>query len=175
VNIYLIGFMGSGKSTAGKKIAVALGWRFIDLDRHIEKEEKLSIKEMFDSHGEGYFRRAEEKALLKVSEETKTVVACGGGTPCSGKNMEVMHKTGIILYLRMSTQALVSRLLNTGETRPLLAGVSKNDLPLKLEELLSERTPWYEQADIISEGINADIEEITKQLAANIRAAGSFL
>ena len=167
--------MGCGKSTAGRRIARAMGWQFVDLDESVKKQEGLTVKEIFDIHGEEYFRSAESKALEKVSARSGVVVACGGGTPCSERNISMMHSTGVVVYLDMSVKALAARLIKSGKDRPILAGVPENDLPDRIEELLNKRIIWYKQADIIAEGLNIDINGITTMLAAHIKAAGTVL
>jgi len=169
VNIYLIGFMGSGKSTVGRKLATELNWNFIDLDNIVEEQEGLPIPVIFKSHGESYFREAESRALKSVSNRSGLVVACGGGTPCSTENMAEIKESGIVVYLNMTVKALVSRLEKSKTIRPLLASKGKEDLETTVEKLFKERTPWYEQADIIAESLNADIEKIAMQLAARIK------
>ena len=167
--------MGSGKSTAGRKIASALRWHFSDLDKVVMEQHGLSVEEMFRLHGESYFREAETQALNDLSLKSRTVVSCGGGTPCSEVNMNVMKRTGVVLYLKMSVPALVSRLLKSKNKRPLLANAGEEGMTTRVEELLVLRSPWYEQADIITDGLSPDIDEITELLAARIRAAGAFL
>jgi len=167
--------MGSGKSTAGRKIATGLRWQFADIDKVIVEQEGMSIEEMFRLHGESFFRAAETRALNDLSSRSRMVIACGGGTPCSEANMDVMKKTGLVLYLKMSVPALVSRLLNSKNKRPLLADTGEGGMTSKVEELMRSRSQWYEQADIVTDGLSPDTEEITEMLAARIRAAGAFL
>jgi len=167
--------MGSGKSTAGRKIASALSWHFADLDIVTSEQQGLSVDEMFRMHGESFFRAAETKALNDISKRVRTVVSCGGGTPCSKENMEVMKRTGVVLYLKMSVPALVSRLLKSKNKRPLLANAGEGELTSRVEELLTLRSPWYEQADIVTDGLSPDIDAVTGLLADRIRAAGAFL
>jgi len=167
--------MGSGKSTTGRKIASALRWSFIDTDRLIEEQNDLSVAELFTVHGEQYFREAETRALITASERSRTVVACGGGTPCSDKNIGIMKETGVILYLKLPVDILVSRLERSKTQRPLLANNGETGLRVKVQELLEKRTVWYEQADIIAEGQITSIEKLTGQLAGLIRDRGAFL
>jgi shikimate kinase len=174
VNIYLIGFMGSGKSTTGRKIATSLCWSFIDTDRLIEEQNGLSVAELFTLRGEKYFREAEKKALLAASVRSRTVVACGGGTPCSEENIGIMKETGVILYLRLPVEILVSRLEKSKTVRPLLLNNGKTDLKERVLELLEKRTVWYEQADLITDG-QSTTEKLTGQLAELIRDRGAFL
>jgi shikimate kinase len=175
VNIYLIGFMGSGKSTTGRKIASSLRWSFIDTDRLIEEQNGLSVAELFTLRGEQYFREAERKALMTASARSRTVVACGGGTPCSEENIGIMIETGVILYLKLPVDILVSRLEKSKTVRPLLVNNGETDLKERVMELLEKRIWWYEQADIITDGQSTTIEKLTGQLAEIIRDRGAFL
>src|SRR5664279_2631025 len=93
--VYIIGFMGSGKSTAGKKLASLLGWSFIDFDKRIEEHTGKPISEIFSQHGENYFRNLETEILKNLKAETDTVISTGGGTPCYGDNMDYMLETGL--------------------------------------------------------------------------------
>lgn len=167
--------MGSGKSTTGRKIASSLRWSFIDIDRLIEEHNGLSVAELFALRGEQYFREAERKALMAASARSRTVVACGGGTPCSAENMGLMKETGVILYLKLPVDVLVSRLEKSKTVRPLLVKNGGTDLTLRVQELLARRSEWYEQADIIADCQNTTVEKLTGQLADLIRARGAFL
>jgi len=167
--------MGSGKSTTGRKIATSLHWSFIDTDRLIEEHNGLSVAELFTLHGEPYFREAEKQALKTASARSRTVVACGGGTPCTEENISVMKETGVILYLKLPVDILVSRLEKSKTRRPLLMNNGGTDLRVRVQELLAKRTGWYEQADIIADGQNTTVEKLTGQLARLIRDRGAFL
>jgi shikimate kinase len=167
--------MGSGKSTTGRKIAASLHWSFIDTDRLIEEQNGLSVAELFDLHGEQYFREAEKKALITASARSRTVVACGGGTPCTEENIGLMKETGVILYLKLPADILVSRLEKSKTRRPLLINSGGTDLKVRVHELLSKRSVWYEQADIIADGQVTTVEKLTGQLAGLIRDRGAFL
>lgn len=167
--------MGSGKSTTGRKIAASLHWSFIDTDRLIEEQNGLSVAELFSLHGEQYFREAEKKALMTASARSRTVVACGGGTPCTEENIGLMKETGVILYLKLPADILVSRLEKSKTRRPLLMNNGGNDLKVRVNELLSKRTVWYEQADIIADCQDTTVEKLTGQLAGLIRDRGAFL
>jgi len=167
--------MGSGKSTTGRKIATSLHWSFIDTDRLIEEHNGLSVAELFTLHGEQYFREAEKQALKTASARSRTVVACGGGTPCTEENISLMKETGVILYLKLPVDILVSRLEKSKTRRPLLMNNGGTDLRVRVQELLAKRTGWYEQADIIADGQNTTVEKLTGKLARLIRDRGAFL
>jgi shikimate kinase len=175
VNIYLTGFMGSGKSSTGRKIASSLRWNFADTDKIVEEQEGASVPELFRQKGEDYFRKAEALALKTVSGRSKTVVACGGGTPCSADNLEVMRSTGVIVYLKLPVAELAKRLQKSATVRPLLTGTGKDEMISRVQELLAGRTVWYERADLIIEGPDTTVEEITSLIADLVRSRGAYL
>ncbi len=155
--IYIIGFMGSGKTTAGKKLASLLGWSFIDLDRKIEEQTGYTIPELFSMHGEDYFRDAESKALKSLDNESKTVVSTGGGTPCWGNNMEYMLSAGLTIYLKLTPAQLKSRLSESTGERPLIKNLDSDSIQGFIEKKLAYREKWYNKADITLEGFDIDI------------------
>ena len=175
MNIYLTGFMGSGKSTAGKRVAALLRWKFEDIDRMVERMEGMKVPEIFSAKGEEYFRNAESAALREVSARTRTVVACGGGTPCSRANLSLMKSTGIVVYLRLPVEILVSRLSRHGNDRPLLSNTGPDELVRRISTLLGERSQWYEQADLIIDAALTGEEEMTSQIAETVRSKGAYL
>lgn len=146
--IFLIGFMGSGKTTAGRKLASCLGWEFIDLDELIEKDLGMTVAEIFASKGEDWFRIAEADALRKAGKFKNTVISTGGGTPCYSGNMEFMLQNGITVYLRMTAESLARRLARSSAGRPLLKDLGKKELPGFVKAKLSEREQWYSMAEI---------------------------
>lgn len=143
----MLGFMGSGKTTYGKKVAQKLNWNFVDLDHMIEEESGMSIPEYFEMHGEMKFRTLERDVMLKSLEMEKTIIGAGGGTPCFFDNMEQMNEKGLTIYLKLSPKALYSRLIHTDiSKRPALQGLSGEDLLLFIEKKLDERSSFYEKA-----------------------------
>lgn len=158
--VYIIGFMGSGKSTAGKRLAATLGWSFIDLDRKIEEVAGKTIPEIFSREGEDRFRTLETEVLRSLKSQVRTIVSTGGGTPCHGDNMEFMLETGVTVYLKMSTGQLVSRLLGSTEDRPILKNVPDDKLYDFIDEKLTVREKFYNKANIVVEGISLDINNL---------------
>ena len=154
--IYLNGFMASGKSTIGPILANTLGWEFCDLDKIIEEEVGKTIVEIFENDGERFFRDKETEILKKVSDMENIIVSLGGGTSVYNNNLEILKKTGKIIYLKTSPEALFNR-LKFKKDRPLFNKdniiESKEGLQLKILQLLEQRAPFYEQADLI---INTD-------------------
>lgn len=165
--IYIIGFMGSGKSTAGRKLAASMGWGFTDLDRKIEQTEGRTIAELFSINGESYFREAEARILREIDIDTDTVVSTGGGTPCHGDNMDFMQKTGLTIYLKLSPEQLTTRLLESSTERPLIKNVPDEKLNEFIREKLAQREKWYNKANIIVEGINLDMSLLRSLIRSN--------
>lgn len=143
---FLEGFMGSGKSTFGKKLANALGWRFVDLDDYIEEQAGKTIVNIFEDHGEQYFRNLETKALEHSVGWTNTIVSCGGGTPCFNDNAARINELGYSIYLKLSAHTLKERLLGEKGKRPLVAKLSDEELLTFIENKLVEREPFYSKA-----------------------------
>jgi len=167
--IFLIGFMGSGKSTAGRKLASQLNWSFIDLDEKIQKMEGMKIPDIFSAKGEPYFRKLEALVLQELHHETNTVISTGGGTPCFGGNMDFMLSSGLTIYIRMTPVSLKKRLEGSAEGRPLLKEVDSNDLQEYITSKLAEREKWYSRAEIIFDGVNNDILDLLSLIKKQIR------
>ena len=134
---YLIGMMGSGKSSVGKLLANKLQFSIIDIDKEIEKDEKLSIKEIFEKKGENYFREIESKYLLR--KRNSAVVSCGGGIILNKKNREFLKTSGYTIYLKSSIPTLEKRLLNKN-SRPLL---NNDNLKKTLINIYNKRKTLY--------------------------------
>jgi shikimate kinase len=162
--VYIIGFMGSGKSTTGKKLAAILGWQFLDLDKVIELAAGQSIKDIFSISGEDHFRILESSTLKDLIIEEDTVISTGGGTPCYGRNMDFMLETGIVIYLKMTPASLLSRLENSRAKRPLIANMTDSELISYITHKLSEREEYYQRSSIIIEGIDPDINLFKKMI-----------
>ncbi len=141
--IILIGFMGCGKSTFGKKLAKQLNYEFMDADDAIEAKYRLKIKDIFSQFGEAHFRKLEEKFILELDKEQNIVLATGGGMPCFGKNMKLLNQLGITFYLQRPIPELVNRLINAKRPRPLIQGKNQSELTEFIEELLPKRELFY--------------------------------
>ncbi|CDF78598.1 shikimate kinase I [Formosa agariphila KMM 3901] len=153
MNLILIGYMGSGKSTLGKKLAKTLNHSFIDLDDYIEEKEQLSISELFKVRGEIYFRKKEHEYLKEILEEQSDVVlALGGGTPCYANNMELIaaDKSSTSIYFKAGINELVGRLKHERAKRPLLSRFNSDEELIEfIGKHLFERAAYYNQADIV--------------------------
>ncbi len=149
MNIFLMGYMGSGKSNVGRELALILGYNLVDFDTYIESNEGRTISEIFEVKGEIYFRKKESEYLkqLIASKTENTVIALGGGTPCYGTNLEQIKNTGsLILYLNTSVQELTARLWTERSKRPLIQGQeSKENLEVFIRKHLFERAFYYNQ------------------------------
>jgi len=158
--IFLIGFMGSGKSTLGAKLARRLDYQFIDMDQLIEETAELSIPEIFQDHGEAVFRKWEHDILLELCSRDKLVISTGGGTPCHSLNMDLMKVNGCTIYLNLSPLALKNRLIQSRTERPLIKGKTDAELLSFISALLGEREHFYRQAEHIADGLNVRSEDL---------------
>lgn len=154
---YLIGYMGSGKSTIGRKLANKLDIGFIDLDKYIEEKESSTIAEIFEMKGEAEFRKIEQQALIEVSKLENKVISLGGGTPCFFDNMEIINNSGVSVYLKMPIGMLVSRLINAKVQRPLIKGMNREELFSFIEEQLYEREKFYSLSSVVFDASRNDI------------------
>lgn len=176
--IYLIGYMGTGKTTLGKALSEKLGYRFIDLDHYIQELYGKTVAELFSEYGEAGFREIENKTLREVAAFDDAVISTGGGTPCFFDNMDVMNNSGTTVYLKASPEALFNRLSipEHKEKRPLIKNMDEKDLLQFIAENLAKREAFYEQAHIVFEtenlisrdSIDEHIERITQILSPYI-------
>ncbi len=150
-NIILVGMMSSGKTTLGKKLARALNYQFVDLDKLIEKDQGMEISTIFSQQGETYFREVESRILKETSSQKGIVLASGGGTPCFFDNMEVIKEMGVSIFLDVPAEDLARRIENHGkDDRPILSGATS--LVDTLQNRITDRLPYYTQADFTLKG-----------------------
>lgn len=166
--IYLIGFMGSGKSTAGKKLAANLCWSFIDLDHEVEQYAGKTIKEIFSQNGEDYFRNLETEVLHSLDNISDKVISTGGGTPCHSDNMQFMLESGLTIYLKMTPTELRHRLSGSAGERPLIKDLDHVQLLRFIQDKLAERKRWYEMSEIIVDGNDPDISLIMQNVKSRL-------
>ncbi len=157
--IFLIGFMGSGKSTTGRRLSSKLGYDFVDTDEVIIDRYGLSINEIFFQIGEEKFRESETLLLNELIQKESLVVSTGGGMPCHSENMELINANGCSIYLKLSPQALFSRLSPGKHKRPLIKNLNDEELMSFVEETLLEREPLYSKAKHVV-GFDTDLEEL---------------
>ena len=170
--VFLIGYMGSGKTTVGKRLAISLSLSFIDLDDFIQNKYRKTIAELFAEIGEEEFRKIESKTLREVSEIEDVVISTGGGAPCFFDNMKIMNNAGITLYIEAEPEELAARLLASKTVRPLIVSKSEDELIPFIRKHLSQRERYYKSAQIIyhtdkmitKEDINLTIEGIEERL-----------
>ena len=143
LRIFLIGFMGSGKTTLGRALARDLQLEFIDMDSYIENRFRQTVSTLFAERGEAGFRELERNMLHEVAEFEDVVIATGGGTPCHFDNMEYMNRCGITVHLEASVEVLYTRLTISRTQRPLLAGKSGDELRTYIIGMLEARAPYY--------------------------------
>jgi len=156
-NIALIGFMGTGKTAVGKKLARKLGWQFVEVDAKIEQLAKKSIPDIFAEDGEITFREWEIEAVKRVALSKKQVIACGGGVVLNTINIARLKETSVLVLLTASPDIILKRTAGNRDIRPMLADAA--DLPLRIKELLKYRKPYYDRA--------ADIVISTSKLSLN--------
>ena len=162
--IYLIGYMGSGKTTISRMLARRMRMEFADMDAEIVGAAGKSVGEIFAEKGEEEFRRLENKALAKVAKCENAVIATGGGTPCFFDNMEVMNATGLTIYLKMSPEKLATRLERSKNKRPLIMNKDQKELVGFIAENLEKREPFYSKAKLIIDGDRASDQYIAEHI-----------
>lgn len=138
--------MGCGKTTLGRAVARSASLRLIDLDEYIEEREGMSVRQIFDTHGERYFRNVEREALAEVSRMTDVLIATGGGTPCQPGLMDMMLETGTTVWLEAPIDVLHRRLIEGRATRPLIASLDDSELRSFIVKALDARRPHYSRA-----------------------------
>jgi len=164
MKIFLIGFMGSGKTTFGHKLAKKLGYDLIDLDHLIESKAGMSIAKYFEKSGEPAFRKLEKATLQNIPFPDNVIIATGGGTPCFSDNMEWMNDHGTTVYLSLSPQALADRLQHGQAERPLIKDLNKQELIDFITEKLVSREEFYKKAKFIVNGLDITVEKFLKYL-----------
>lgn len=160
MRIYLVGYMGAGKSTTSKRLAHKLGWEAYDTDRLFEARYKISINDFFHKYDADLFRRLESQILHDTLLYDNAVVATGGGTPCFNNNMEWMNQNGFTIFLKISTESAIIRLSQSKVKRPILIDKKNEELAEFITKNYSERLPFYEQAQLTFKGENCDIEQL---------------
>jgi len=162
-HLFLLGFMGAGKTYLGQQLAEQQGLPFYDLDQMIENQWGKSISDLFEQTGEAAFRQLEADALRRLVLLPVGIVAVGGGTPCFSDNMAWMNAQGLTVYLKMSVPVLLARLKPETAQRPLLKGRVGDALETFVHQLLATRSVYYEQAALIVSGDNL-LEQILFKL-----------
>jgi len=170
--IFLIGYMGSGKTTLGKAYARAMQLQFIDLDWYIEERFHKTVQELFEERKEDGFREIERNMLHEVAEFEDVIIACGGGTPCFFDNMEYMNGKGETVFLDASPEVLFRRLKIAKSKRPLLMDKSDEELMDVIQNALRVRIPFYSQAKYV---FNAESLEDREQIGCSVQRLKTLL
>jgi shikimate kinase len=158
--IFLIGFMGSGKSTLGAKLARKIQYDHVDMDTLIEETAGMTIPGIFKELGEEVFRKWEHDILLELCSKEKVVISTGGGAPCHDNMMQIMNDHGATTYIKLSPEALKKRLQNSKNERPLIKGKTDEDLLDYIRSKLAEREHFYNQAKYTVEGMDLETEAL---------------
>ena len=164
-NIFLVGFMGAGKSTVGKIVSKKTGYGFCDADKYIEKQAGTTITQIFADHGEDHFRDLESESMEELAKNENQVIATGGGVVQRDRNWDAMNSGGITIYLKATVEAIWER-IKDDDTRPLL----QVEDPIKTaRELLNKRAPMYEKADIVINTDNLSPELVAQEVLSKLK------
>ncbi|MFY0254240.1 shikimate kinase [Chitinophaga sp. 30R24] len=164
MKVYLLGFMGAGKSYWGKQLADHWQLPYYDLDEVIVEAEEMAIADIFATKGEDYFREKESTLLRELSMQENFLISCGGGTPCFQENMDFMNQHGTTIWLNPSLETMVERLQRKKNKRPLIADLEDKDLMGFVEKKLAERLPFYQQSRHIISSDNISLDTFTENL-----------
>ncbi len=165
MKITLIGYMGTGKSHISNILSNKLNFKLFDLDKEISERNELTIPQIFEKHGEIFFRKAEKETLEKIlTSEEDCILSVGGGTPVYYENMETINSKSLSIYLRTSISTLTERLKKNKEKRPLIANIPDEDLPEFIAKHLFERNPYYSKAAYIVDTDNKSADEIAEEI-----------
>jgi shikimate kinase len=149
MRIYLIGYMGSGKTQFGKKLSEILSYQFLDTDQMVEKNENLTVNDIFNHRGEDYFRQKEHQALLDSFSFEKSVISTGGGLPAFFDHMSLMNEKGLTIFLKANVADIATWLVDNKTDRPLIKDKSADEIKLHTFENYKIRVPYYRQAKMI--------------------------
>ena len=160
MRIFIIGFMGTGKSHWGKQWAEISNLQFFDLDTLIETEEGASVIDIFEKAGEDYFRVKEASHLRDLLKYDNCIISCGGGAPCFYENMQWMNENGITVYLSATPPYILQNVLLEKEKRPIIRNINEAELLFFIEQKLKERFPFYNQAKLTLNAESLDINSL---------------
>lgn len=162
-NLYLIGFMGVGKTTVSRQLKDQIQWEEVDTDKVIVSKKKMTIPEIFEKYGERYFRDLETNILKDLSREERKIISCGGGVILKEENRKIMKSSGTVVFLSASPEVIYEH-VKKGKDRPLL---NDNMNPAYIEKMMGERQPFYEAAkdvEIFTDGMMP--EEVAARIIA---------
>lgn len=165
-NIVILGFMGTGKSIIGRRLAIELGYHFIDTDKMIEDRTQKRVPEIFQESGEAYFRTMEAEIVKEVSELDHHVISTGGGVPANPANLDYLEQSGILVTLTARPEIILKRVQRRKGERPLL----EEGNPLKtITRLLSDRLPYYSRSIITIDTSDIQIGESVRRLLKKLK------
>ncbi|MBI5857026.1 MAG: shikimate kinase [Sphingobacteriales bacterium] len=165
MKIFLIGFMGSGKTHWGRLLSEKLGIPFFDLDEQIVAHEGKSIVELFEEKGEEHFRLLEKDLLHIIAESHDSfVMACGGGAPCYYNNIDYMNQSGTTVWINTPFEILIERLIKEKETRPLIRELSNEQLEMFIHKKIAGRRIYYEQANLVVEEQPVELDALIEKI-----------
>ncbi len=169
--IYLVGYMFSGKSTVGRRLAQRLGYAFADLDDLFEERYRISISRFFQRYDEAAFRLIEHRLLLETANSDNLVVACGGGTPCFHHNMQFIKEHGRSVYLQLTVDEVMARYHASSrkQQRPLLNHLSPEAQRDHIAAQLQQRHPFYAQADIVVDGDSTSLATLVETIQVRLQ------
>ena len=170
--IFLIGYMGAGKTTLGKAFAREMNLSFVDQDWYIEERFHKTVQEIFAERGEQGFRELERQMLHEIAEFEDVVISTGGGAPCFYDNMDFMNLKGDTVFLNVTPEVLFSRLKMASQNRPILRGKSNEELKAFIAKTLQKRAPFYSKAKYI---FNADELEDIYQIKSSVNKLKELL
>ena len=163
--IYILGFMGVGKSTTAKGLARKLGYDFVDTDKLLEKKFKININNFFSKYGEELFRELEHEILLETFIYNKCVIATGGGLPCYFDAMDKINANGVSIFLKMDEKSIVNRLMASKQKRPLLSDLSDEELLNFVERKLNSRINYYSKAWLTIPALDMNIDHLVAKIS----------
>lgn len=170
--IFLIGYMGAGKTITGKALSKSLGYKFYDLDKYIEMMEGKTVSEIFNQKKEIYFRKIENKYLNDLClKKEKKIISTGGGTPCFDNNLKIINNShnSTSIYLKATVNSLVERLINSMDTRPIISHLKdKNELNEFIAKHLFERSFYYERSEIKITTDGLVVKDILSKIKENL-------
>ena len=164
MRIFLVGFMGAGKSVIGRRLAKSLNLSFYDLDEEIESHYKMSVSAIFQKYDEACFRKLETSVLESFPNKDNFVLSCGGGTPCFSENMAFMNSIGTTIYIKLSADELLERISSSYHKRPLTEGKSDEELASYVDAMLKKREPFYSMAKITVDASGTDKETLVEKI-----------
>jgi shikimate kinase len=167
-NIFLCGFMATGKSSVGKRLAATMRFQFLDMDSLIEEETGMTVPQIFSSQGEPAFRALESRMVARIAGWTGYVVATGGGTIVNPQNLETLKRCGVVISLTADIRTILLR-SGKNDTRPLLQGENKLE---RIRLLMEQREPFYAQADIVLDTSTLSMNQVVRRLVERLQEFG---